>query len=74
MELVGRLIREGSGLLFEVADTGERLPVRHNEVAQQLSGADMETLVRVRARAVEQEEVAFALELERYQSEKGEKT
>ena len=73
VELVGRLIRgEEKSVVFEVTGTSERLPVHNNEVVQQLPDKAFGEAVRIEARALEDENASFALELERYEAVAGE--
>lgn len=65
VELVGRFVREGGALSFEVAETGERLPVDKGGTEELPEG-----VVRVQAEGLEHASAPFALNLEKYEKVK----
>ena len=60
VELTGRFARTGDKLMFEVAETGEQLPVREDSETT-VTGRDLGPLMRLKARGLEHKEAAFQL-------------
>lgn len=61
VELTGRFVRSGERLVFEVAETGERLAVLEDPETSVVATQDLDLPVQLKALGLEHEETAFLL-------------